>query len=68
MRAIQYKYALALEMSVTEEDLVHCSCEQAMEISKELNIRIHLTNPFTQKDCYIYGYEEDIEDLIAKLS
>jgi hypothetical protein len=69
MRAIKYKYALTLEMSVSEEDLVHEACEEAMEISKELDIRIHLTNPFTQKDCYIDTWgEETIDTLAAKLT
>lgn len=68
MRAIKYKYALTLEMSVSEEDLVYPACEQAMEISKELDIRIHLTNPFTQKDCYIDMYGENIDNLVAKLT
>lgn len=68
MRAIKYKYALTLEMSVSEEDLVYPACEQAMEISKELDIRIHLTNPFTQKDCYIDMYVENIDNLVAKLT
>lgn len=67
MRAIKYKYALTLEMSVSEEDLVYDACEQAMEISKELDIRIHLVNPFTKKDCYIDRYEENIDNLVAKL-
>lgn len=68
MRAIKYKYALTLEMSVSEKDLVYDACEQAMEISKELDIRIHLTNPFTQKDCYIDRYGEYADDLVAKLT
>lgn len=68
MRAIKYKYALTLEMSVSEEDLVYPACEQAMEISKELDIRIHLTNPFTQKDCYIDTYGENIDNLVAELT
>ena len=67
MRAIKYKYALTLEMSVSENDLVYDACEQAMEISKELDIRIHLTNPFTQKDCYIDRYGENIDNLVTEL-
>ena len=67
MRAIKYKYALTLEMSVSVEDLVYLACEQAMEISKELDIRIHLTNPFTQKDCYINMYE-NIDKKVNELS
>lgn len=67
MRAIKYKYALTLEMSVSENDLVYDACEQAMEISKELDIRIHLTNPFTQKDCYIDRYGENVDNLVAEL-
>ena len=67
MRAIKYKYALTLEMLVSEEDLVYPACEQAIEIAKELDIRIHLTNPFTQKDCYIDTYGENADNLVAKL-
>jgi hypothetical protein len=67
MRAIKYKYALNLEMSISDEDMVHDAVEQAIEISKELGIRIHLVNPFTKKDCYIHRYE-NIDKLVAKLS
>jgi hypothetical protein len=67
MRAIKYKYALTLEMSISDKDMVRDAIEQAIEVSKELDIRIHLTNPFTQKDCYIDRYEENIDNLVAKL-
>jgi hypothetical protein len=68
MRAIKYKYALTLEMSISDKDMVRDAIEQAIEISKELDIRIHLTNPFTQKDCYIDKYGENIDNLVAKLT
>ena len=67
MRAIKYKYALTLEMSVSDKDMVRDAVEQAIEVSKELDIRIHLTNPFTQKDCYINMYE-NIDKKVNELS
>lgn len=67
MRAIKYKYALTLEMSISDKDMVRDAVEQAIEVSKELDIRIHLTNPFTQKDCYINMYE-NIDKKVNELS
>jgi hypothetical protein len=67
MRAIKYKYALNLEMSISDEDMVHDAVEQAIEISKELGIRIHLVNPFTKKDCYINMYES-INEKVKELT
>ena len=67
MRAIKYKYALTLEMSISDKDMVRDAIEQAIEMSKELDIRIHLTNPFTQKDCYINMYE-NIDKKVNELS
>jgi hypothetical protein len=67
MRAIKYKYALTLEMSVSDKDMVRDAVEQAIEVSKELDIRIHLVNPFTKKDCYINMYE-NIDKKVNELS
>ena len=67
MRAIKYKYALTLEMSISDEDMVKDAVEQAIEVSKELNIRVHLVNPFTKKDCYINMYES-IDKKVNELS
>jgi hypothetical protein len=67
MRAIKYKYALTLEMSISDKDMVKDAIEQAIEVSKELDIRIHLINPFTKKDCYIDRYE-NIDKKVNELS
>ena len=67
MRAIKCKYALTLEMSISDKDMIKDAVEQAIEVSKELSIRIHLVNPFTKKDCYINMYES-IDEKVKELS
>lgn len=58
MRAIKYKYALALNLSITENDeyMIEDAIEQAKNISKELSIQIHLYNPFNNKSCLIDSF------------
>lgn len=55
MRAIKYKYALALNLSIVEneERMIKDAIEQAKNISEELLIQINLYNPFNKKSCLI---------------
>lgn len=55
MRAIKYKYALALNLSIVEneENMIKCAVEQAQEISEQLDIQVNLHNPFNNKSCLI---------------
>ena len=55
MRAIKYKYALALNMSIVENEefMIKDAIEQAKNISEELWIQINLSNPFNKKSCLI---------------
>lgn len=55
MRAIKYKYAVALNLSIVEneESMIKDAIEQAKNISEELFIQIHLYNPFNKKSCLI---------------
>jgi hypothetical protein len=55
MRAIKYKYALALNLSIVEneESMIKDAIEQAKNISEELLIQINLYNPFNKKSCLI---------------
>ena len=48
MRAIKYKYAIALNLSVVDNE-VWDAIEQAKEVSKELDIQVCLTNPLNGK-------------------
>lgn len=63
MRAIKYKYALALNLSIveTEEYMIKDAIEQAKNISEELNIQINLYNPFNKKNCLIDSYSNSEE-------
>ena len=55
MRAIKYKYALALNLSIVENDkfMIKDAIKQAKNISEELCIQINLYNPFNKKSCLI---------------
>ena len=55
MRAIKYKYALALNLSIVENEecMIKEAIEQAQEISEQLNIQVNLHNPFNNKSCLI---------------
>ena len=55
MRAIKYKYALALNLSIVEneESMIKDAIDQAKNISKELWIQINLYNPFNRKSCLL---------------
>lgn len=63
MRAIKYKYALALNLSIVEneESMIKEAIEQAKNISEELNIQINLYNPFNNKSCLIDTYSNSEE-------
>jgi hypothetical protein len=60
MRAIKYKYALALNLSIVEneESMIKEAIEQAKNISEELVIQINLYNPFNKKSCLIDSYSD----------
>ena len=55
MRAIKYKYALALNLSIVEDEefMIKDAIKQALNISNELSIQINLYNPFNRKSCLI---------------
>ena len=67
MRAIKYKYALCLNMTVCD-GMVEEAVDEAIEISKELDIAILLKNPSNGKEVLIersWDYDED--EYIAQL-
>lgn len=59
MRAIKYKYALALNLSIVdnEEGMIYRAIEQARNISEELDIKVCLTNPYTNKFIILTNWE-----------
>lgn len=63
MRAIKYKYALALNLSIVENEeyMIKDAIEQSKNISEELNIQINLYNPFNKKSCLIDSYSNSEE-------
>lgn len=72
MRAIKYKYALALNLSIVEneEGMINRAIEQAIDIAKELKIGVRLQNPFNNKEILIAPYELwkiDLEELVEQL-
>lgn len=72
MRAIKYKYALALNLSITEngKSMINRAIEQAIDIVKELEIGVRLQNPFNNKEILIDPYnlsEIDFEELVEHL-
>lgn len=62
MRAIKYKYAIALNLSVIDNE-VRNAVEQAKEVSKELDIQVCLTNPLNGKQ-HIFSSWDDTEEII----
>lgn len=60
MRAIKYKYALAMNFSIVEneEGMIYRAIEQAQEISEQLEIQVNLHNPFNNKSCLIDNTSE----------
>ena len=63
MRAIKYKYALALNLSIVENEeyMIKEAIDQAKNISEELLIQINLYNPFNKKSCLIDSTSNDEE-------
>lgn len=63
MRAIKYKYALALNLSIVnnEKVMIKDAIEQAKNISEELGIQINLYNPFNKKSCLIDSFTNSEE-------
>lgn len=63
MRAIKYKYALALNFSIVEneESMIKEAIDEAKNISEELSIQINLYNPFNKKSCLIVHYSDSEE-------
>lgn len=63
MRAIKYKYALALNLSIVENEdcMIKEAIDEAINISEELNIQINLYNPFNKKSCLIDQYTDKDE-------
>lgn len=68
MRAIKYKYALALNLSIVEneEGMINRAIEQAQEISEQLDIQVNLHNPFNNKSCLIDN-TIDFDDIFEHL-
>ena len=58
MKAIKPKYALALNLSIVENEksMIKDAIEQAKNISEELDIQINLYNPFNKKSCLIDSF------------
>lgn len=66
MRAIKYKYAIALNLSVVDNE-VWSAIEQAKEVSKELDIQVCLTNPLNGKH-HIFSSWENSEEIFRKIN
>lgn len=68
MRAIKYKYAVALNLSITDTDdgYIYDAIEQAKNISDEFEMQVCLTNPFNGKFAIFYS-NTDTEELFQKL-
>ena len=75
MRAIKSKYALALNLSIVENEkrIIKCAVEQAIDIIKELEIGVRLQNPFNNKEIFLNAYNLweiealDLEELVEQL-
>ena len=63
MRAVKYKYALALNLSIVEneESMIKEAIDEAKNISEELSIQINLYNPFNKKSCLIDSFYDSEE-------
>lgn len=68
MRAIKYKYALALNLSIVENEefMIKEAIDQAKNISEELQIKINLYNPFNNKSCLIDS-TSNIEEIFNQI-
>jgi hypothetical protein len=68
MRAIKYKYAIALNLSITNnrDGHIYDAIEQAKNISDEFEMQVCLTNPFNGKFAIFYS-NTDTEELFWKL-
>lgn len=68
MRAIKYKYAVALNLSVVEnaDCDIYSAIEQSKDIAVGLDIKVCLTNPFNGKSATFFGYE-DVDEIFDKL-
>lgn len=68
MRAIKYKYAVALNLSVVEntDGCIYSAVEQSKDIAEGLDIQVCLTNPFNGKSATFFGYE-DVNEIFNRL-
>lgn len=68
MRAIKYKCAVALNLSITNnsDSYIYDAIEQAKNISDEFEMQVCLTNPFNGKFAMFYS-NTDTEELFWKL-
>lgn len=68
MRAIKYKYALALNLSIVENEksMIKEAIEQAKNISDEFEMEVCLTNPFNGKFAIFFS-NTDTEEIFQML-
>lgn len=66
MRAIKFKYAIALNLSVVDNE-IWSAIEQAKEVSKELDIPVCLTNPLNGK-YHIFQSWDDSEKIFNRIN
>ena len=66
MRAIKYKYAIALNLSVVDNE-IWAAIEQSKEVSKELDIPVCLTNPLNGK-YHIFQSWENSEEIFGAIN
>lgn len=67
MRAIKYKYAIALNLSIADDCPITEAIEQAKDVSNELGIQVCLINSFNGKSTIFYGYK-DTEEILQELT
>lgn len=68
MKAVKYKYALALNLSIVENEecMIKRAVEQAQEISEQLDIKVNLHNPFNNKS-YLIDIISEFDDIFEHL-
>lgn len=68
MRAIGFKYAVALNLSIIDniDSYIYDAIEQAKNIADEFDMQVCLTNPFNGKFA-IFHSNADTEELFKKL-
>ena len=68
MRTIKYKYAVALNLSITDttDCYIYNAIEQAKNISDEFEMQVCLTNPVNGKFA-IFDSNTDTEELFQML-